>query len=156
MRIAIYTLFLLSLLSLVSATNSHLSEDDLQIGSYGLYQVDYCITQNGKPFDVEAVVSITCEDLNRVYGCQDDDRLNPEGFTVTPKERRTMDDGCVTLDIEAHGLSDNAYYYIVNGEIGGARIGTSEAGKVSMIPEFSIMASVAVLAGAMFIILRKR
>jgi hypothetical protein len=156
-KIGIMFVLALLLVSVVSATETTLSDDELTMDYTDVQVVTFCIENaQGVPQDVDVVVNPVCKDLNALLGCQPADVMNPVGFAVVPNELTTGADGCadLTLTTTLGEGEEGLFYYTVNGQIGGTTVG-SETGSV-LVPEFGVVAAIGVLAAAGLFIYNKR
>jgi hypothetical protein len=149
----------LMVVGVASASNSYLSEDDLAMAYYDTAVVDYCIDDVNGQTGITVVLEGICRDTNDVYGCQPSEDASADGLFTVVANPTVIDDGqctqltlTTTIDNPADG---GVFYYTVDGEVGGATIGTEETGRV-FVPEFGILAAVGVLTAAGIFINRRR
>lgn len=153
----LFVMMALMAIGVASASNSYISDEDLTMAYYDTVVVDYCITGTGESA-IDVVVTATCRDANNVYGCQPADDSAAGLFTVVANPTVIADGGCSELTLTttiADPADGGMFYYTVNGQVGGANIGTEETGRV-FVPEFGILAAVGVLGLAGLFVYKRR
>ncbi len=152
-NVLIAILATLVLVGAVAATDTTLDDDYLEMQYNSIATVTYCIFEQGNPVDIAVTVDPICKELDGVFGCSAGDTYNPAGFSVVPNDATTGADGCVDLTITTQN-EDGLFVYTVNGDNGQTYVG-AETGSV-FVPEFGIVAALAVLGLAGLFIYRKR
>lgn len=144
------------MIGMVSATTTTLDSDYITMDYSDVRTVTYCISNQNAPVDIAVVVDPVCKELDNVLGCSAGDEMNPTGFSVVPNEATTGADGCVDLTITTSLDEQNAgtFVYTVNGDNGLTYVG-AETGSVA-VPEFGVVAALAVLGIAGLFIFKRR
>lgn len=147
----------LLLVGVVSASTTTLSDTSLSMAYEDVREVEFCLSGTGAGV-IDVVVTNVCKDQNGLYGCQAADDFDVEDlFTVVPNQPTMADGECImvtlTTTIEDETMAGQ-FYYTINGAIGEAFIG-SETGTV-LVPEFGVVAGLAVLAGAGLFLYKRR
>ena len=150
-------MFVLMSIGMVSAVGDTLDPLDITMAQNETRYVEYCVNgivpANGT---VTIIVDPVCEDQDGISGCSASDDATQTEFTATPVSNITTVNGagCTDIELKTSATANGLFYYTVNGQKGEAQV-TSETGSV-FVPEFGILATLAVLGLAGVYISRKR
>ena len=153
-------LLVLSVLMVGSAlaTTTTLNEADIAMDYVDTVDVVFTLSDANGQQNINVVVDPICKDVDGSIGCGPADDYAVAGlFSVTPNQTTMNDGDAVTLTLQTT-ISDpedaGTFYYTVNGVVAGTTVG-SETGSVE-VPEFAVLGSLLVLAGAGLYIYKKR
>ncbi|MBD3203003.1 hypothetical protein GF327_01805 [Candidatus Woesearchaeota archaeon] len=161
--IGILAIFLISIVSAVStpvSTDSDIFPGVVAMEPNDSVDVEYCVVYIDEndaetpAVGLDVATDKICKDQNSIPGCQAADTSSPAEFSVTVVDSVTGADGCATLTLSTTNAYGGTFYYEVNGEVEGEAI-TEETG-TAYIPEFGVLASLAVLGLAGLFVARKR
>ena len=157
-KLMILVMMAFMVVSIVSASDSYISEDELSMAYNDVRVVEYCISNAGGQQNIDVVITETCKDVNSVYGCQPGDASAAGLFAVSANPTVMNDGECVDITLTttvADPADGGQFYYTINGQVGNANIGTEETGSV-LVPEMGVLAAMGVLGAAGLFLYRKR
>ena len=158
-QMILFVMMAMLVVSVVSASDSTLSDNSISMAYNDTAYVDYCIDNVNGQQNINVTIDSVCRDADGIYGCSVADDSATGLFDVQVIGPQVINEGeCTTLMLtttinnEADGGN---FYYTVNGRVGGVALGSGETGLVQ-VPEFGVLAALGVLGLAGLFIYRKR